>query len=64
MGRKRILPDGAVQFTVHAAPADAELLEKIRTVTGGDRDTAKAAVLREALHIGLHFLAKELDVGE
>lgn len=64
MGRKKIIPIDATQFTVHLSAENVALLEKIRAATGLDaqRMTPKSEVLRQSVDIGLQLLARELGV--
>lgn len=65
MGRKRIIPEDATQFTVHLSKENVAMLEKICAATGPSEDRAmpKSEVLRQSIDVGLHLLAKELGVG-
>lgn len=63
MGRTRIIPEDATQFTVHLSKENVAMLESICQVTGNEaRATPKSEVLRQAIDVGLRLLAKELGV--
>jgi len=60
MGRRRVIPLNAKQFSVHLSEDDTALLENVRD----KGSTTNAEVLRNALSVGLFMLAREMGLRE